>query len=228
MRSAAIFAALALAGASAAVVAAPARNWITTVAPAPGGTYVFGNPAAKAKLVEYLSYTCSHCGDFAVQSWPVLKRDYLAKGTTSVEIRHAVRDPMDMAAALLARCEGAGRFLGHSEAIFATQRDWMAKGVAFASANGERLKTLPVSQSLGEFAQASGLTQLMRTRGMPQAKINACLSSKAQQDQLAAIANEAWRVRRIPGTPAFLLNGTLVSETASWDMLKPKLDAAAN
>lgn len=225
-----LFAAAALLGAgfAATTFAAPARNWLATITPAKGGAYVIGNPAAKAKLVEYFSFTCSHCAHFTAEGWPALKRDYIARGTTSIEVRHAVRDPMDLAASLLSRCDGPAGFLGHSEAIFAAQNDWMQKGAAFASANAEKLRKLPTDQALGQFAQNSGLTRLMRSRGMPQAKINACLASKAKQAELAAMADEAWRQRKIPGTPAFLINGSIVPSVASWDMLKPALDAAAN
>lgn len=205
-----------------------AQNWGARVGALPGGSYVFGNPAAKAKLVEYLSYTCPHCAHFVEEASATLRRDYLASGTTSVEVRHALRDPMDLTAALLARCDGPGRFLGHSEAIFAAQSSWFAKGVAFHSANAERLKGLPISQTLAEYAKGTGLDALMRGRGLAQARIDACLADKKQQDLLAGMAQEAWSQRKIPGTPAFLINGTLVPQTNDWAALKPKLDAAAN
>lgn len=227
MRRFAIPAALALAGAAAAGLAAPARDWMRTAAQTRAGTYVIGNPAAKAKLVEYLSYTCSHCAHFTEEAWPALKRDYIARGIASVEVRHALRDPIDMAAALLARCDGPARFLEHSEAIFAAQRDVLTKGQQFATANGDRVGKLPEVQIASEFANGSGLVALMRARGMPQAKINACLADKAQLTVLAGMADEAWKTRKIPGTPAFLINGALVPDTNDWAALKPKLDAAA-
>ncbi|MBY8826006.1 DsbA family protein [Sphingomonas colocasiae] len=232
MRRFAILASLALAGVvgaglGAAGLAAPARDWTRTAVPTKAGTYVFGNPAAKAKLVEYLSYTCSHCAHFTEEAWPALKRDYLARGTASIEVRHALRDPIDMAAALLARCDGPARFLDHSEAIFAAQRDLLAKGQQFMAANGERVRKLPEVQIASEFAHGSGLVALMRSRGMPQAKINACLANKGQLTVLAAMADEAWKVRKVPGTPAFLINGALAPDTNDWAALKPKLDAAA-
>ena len=45
-----------------AAVAAPAgTKWSETIAASPDGYFVMGNPNAKVKLVEYGSYTCSHC-----------------------------------------------------------------------------------------------------------------------------------------------------------------------
>lgn len=225
MRILTIIAACALAGGAVAGIAAPARDWTRISAPTAGGTYVYGNPAAKAKLVEYLSYTCSHCAHFTAEAWPTLKRDYLARGTTSIEVRHAIRDPIDIAAALLARCDGPGRFLDHSAAIFAAQESVLGKAQQFAAASGERLKGMPAAQVVAEFANGAGLTALMRGRGMSQAKINACLANKQQMNILAGMASEAWKTRKISGTPAFLINGVTV-QGSDWGRLKPALDAA--
>lgn len=214
--------------AAAGAIAAPAKNWLTTTSTTESKTFVIGNPAAKAKLVEYLSYTCDHCAAFIKEASAPLKRDYVAKGLASIEVRHALRDRFDFTAALLARCDGPAAFLGHNEAIFAAQQDWITKGVAFERANGERLKTLSMSATLVEIARGSGLEALMRARGMAPAKINACLTDATQHEALAAMADEAWSKRQIPGTPSFLLNGTTVSNVGTWTALKPKIDAVIN
>ena len=223
-------AALALAAAAAALptaqaVAAPAKNWLLTVTPTASGTYVIGNPKARAKVVEYLSYTCSHCAHFVNESGP-LKTGYVMPGKANIEIRHAVRDPIDMAAALLARCDGPAKFLGHSEAIFAAQSEWLPKGVDFYENNQARLKDMAIGAALGEYARASGLSALMQKRGLAPARQNACLADAGAQAKLAEMANEAWKIRKIPGTPSFLLNGTLAADVRSWPQLKTALDAA--
>ena len=77
-----------------------------------------------------------------------------------------------------------------------------------------------------ETAAGSGLEALARGWGMAPAKIRACLSNEAQHKLLSAQAQDAWETRKIPGTPAFFLNGTIVPKAASWAALKPPLDAA--
>ena len=58
---------LALSGAAFGLIAAtPAKSaWSQSVSTSPIGAFVVGNPAAKVRLVEYFSYTCHICADFA-------------------------------------------------------------------------------------------------------------------------------------------------------------------
>ena len=41
-----------------------ARNWTTAGTATPTLGHRIGNPAAKVKLTEYISYTCPHCAAF--------------------------------------------------------------------------------------------------------------------------------------------------------------------
>jgi protein-disulfide isomerase len=199
----------------AAVAAAP-TNWATTVRQAPSGAMVRGNPAAKVKLVEYLSYTCPHCAHFVGEAKVPLTRDYVATGAASVEVRNAVRDRYDFAAALLARCGGPARFFGNSDALMA----------AFDRTNGPKMAKLPMNATLKLIAQGSGMTAIMQKRGFTSAQINACLISKPDQDKVSAMTNEAWNVRKISGTPAFLINDTLSTEAGTWAAVDTQLKTA--
>jgi protein-disulfide isomerase len=78
------------------LAAAPATDWSQVARPTAKDAYVFGNPAAPVKLVEYGSYTCSHCADFANESAPVLKGQMIRSGKVSLEYRHLIRDPADL------------------------------------------------------------------------------------------------------------------------------------
>ncbi|MBX3593679.1 thioredoxin domain-containing protein [Sphingomonas sp.] len=200
-----------------------ARDWRATVVRTPAGAYVIGNPAAKVKLIEYLSYTCPHCAHFVAQSKAPLKDDLVRRGVVRVEVRHAVRDPLDMAAALLARCAGPRGFAGASEAIFAAQQQWYQQGAAWWQANAAQLQSLSEPARLKAAARASGLIQLMRGRGMTPATIDRCFATPADVNQLAAMADAAWAA--IDGTPAFVINGK-PGGGGTWETLEPELRAA--
>ncbi|MBA3897674.1 MAG: thioredoxin domain-containing protein [Sphingomonadaceae bacterium] len=203
------------------VAAAKPADWTRTVTQTPTGAYVLGNPHAKVRLVEYLSYTCPHCAHFAGESAAPLRKTYVARGAVAVELRNAVRDRLDFADALAARCGGAGRVFGDSEAIFAAQDALIAKAEAF-----EKAGSVPAEPNAGlkAMARGSGLTALMAARGLSPARLDACLVSKPAQDQVLAMTKEAWDARKISGTPAFLINDTLAG--GGWAQIEPQLRAA--
>lgn len=209
-----------------ALVSAAAPNWVASVRVQPNGAFVMGKPAAPAKLVEYLSYTCGHCAHFTGEASAPLKVGYVAKGLATVEVRNAVRDRYDFTAALLARCGGPTKFFGNSEALFATQATWLGKASAFEASDAERISKLPMNDVLKAIAKGVGLDTLMRARGLSPAQIDACLSDTVAQKQVVAMSNEAWTVRKINGTPSFLINGNAFEGPGSWAAVEAGLKAA--
>lgn len=217
---------LVLAFGAAALIAATAPNWVASVRVQPNGAFVMGKPAAPVKLVEYLSYTCSHCAQFTGEASAPLKAGYVAKGLATIEIRNAVRDRYDFAAALLARCGGPSKFFGNSETLFAAQATWLGKADAFEAANAERMSKLAMNDSLKAIAKGVGLDVLMRARGLSVAQIDACLTDAAAQKLVVAMTNEAWSIRKINGTPSFLINGNTFEGPGSWVAVEGGLKAA--
>lgn len=209
--------------ASAAPAQAPKRDWRGTVVKLPSGAFAIGNPAAKVKLVEYLSYTCPHCAHFVAQSKAPLHDDLVRRGVVQVEFRHAVRDPLDLAASLLARCAGPRGFVGASEVLFAAQADWYRQGATWWQANGAALQGQPEIARMKALANGSGLTQLMRGRGMTQAAINQCFARSADLNLLTAMTKASWAA--IQGTPSFTVNGK-AGGGSEWATLEPELRAA--
>ncbi len=198
--------------------AAKPVDWTKSVSRTPVGSYVIGNPAAKVRLVEFMSYTCPHCAHFTAEATKPLMRNYVARGLVAFELRNAVRDPLDLAAAIATRCAIPARFPGNHEAVFAAQSELFQKAATFdpaATAND------PVA-GMKALSQAAGLTALMVKRGIAPGTLNACYASKAAQAPVLAMTNDAWNVRKISGTPAFFLNGTPVEGT-SWETIEPVL-----
>jgi protein-disulfide isomerase len=204
-----------------------APNWVGSVRQQSNGAYVMGNPAARVKLIEYFSYTCSHCAHFGSEAKLPLRRDYIAKGTVNIELRHAVRDRFDFAAALLARCGGGAKFFGNTDALLESQATWLGKASEFEAANAEKMSKLSINDSLKLIARGVGLDAVMKARGFTPVQIDACLTSKPEQDKIIAMTSEAWNVRKIPGTPAFLVNGNVAEKVGTWATLEPQLKSAA-
>jgi protein-disulfide isomerase len=215
------FLALALVGA-----APPAPNWVGTVALAPNGAYVMGNPKAKVRLVEYVSYTCSHCAHYVGEASAPIKKDYIAPGLVSVEFRNAVRDQFDMTAALAARCGGAGRFFGNTELLLATQDEWLGKAQAFVTANGPRMKKMTPELGYKTILHGVGLDKVMQARGFTVAQLDVCVASKANQNRILGLTKEAWSVAKITGTPSFVVNDVALTDAGTWAIVEGSIKAA--
>jgi protein-disulfide isomerase len=88
---------------------------------------------------------------------------------------------------------------------------------------------MPPAQQFSTIADLAGLKQFAAMRGVPRAKADACLADEAAVNQLVQMNSDAGSNYNIPGTPSFLINGTLVDPVATWDALEPKLkDALAS
>lgn len=221
-RRAVFWAAGALALSAASLAAAPVKtNWLLTFGQSVKGGFVVGNPAAPAKLVEFASYTCGHCANFEMTQVPLLKSQLVATGKVSFEIRNLVRDPLDLTAALLARCGGKGRFFGNHKALMASQASWADE----AKLSSATIKLLDSENTVG-FMQGAyselGLDKIMAQRGVTLAQGKACLADHAALKSVITMTSEATGPLGLQSTPSFLVNGKVV-EAHDYATLKPHL-----
>ena len=219
---------LALSGAALTLLAAtPAKPaaWSQTVTTSPIGAFLVGNPDAKVRLVEYFSYTCHVCADFAKAGSLPLKTQYVDRGLVLFEYRNLVRDPVDMTAALLARCGGPKAFAGNHQAIFAAFPALIAKIQQATEAQTKSWFEGTTGERARKIAAGTGLSALMRARGYTQAQIDAALDSEVAQAELTGMTNIGLNADRVQGTPSFFVNGRNAGVTA-WPALKSKLDLA--
>lgn len=205
------------------LAAAPARDWTTVAGKTPAGAYVIGNPAARVKLIEYASMTCPHCAAFTAESAPVLKDRMIRSGQVSLEFRHFVFNPLDLAAVILARCTGPNRFAATTAFLFATQDQWIGRGQQFSQANGRRLAMYPAAAQLRALADGAGLTEAVIARGLAPAAVDACFADAADIDKVTAMS--ANLPAGVDSTPTFFVNGRLVARVG-WPQLLPRLRAA--
>ena len=205
-------------------IGATRLNWDATVVETAGGHRI-GNPAAKVKLIEYISYTCSHCAHFAREGEPALKIGYVVEGKVNVEVRHLIRDPIDLTAAMLVSCGAAAKFPQNHLAIMLGQDNWIKPLTASSAAQQARWR---VAGAAGRRSIASdfGFYKLMQGRGYSRTAVDRCLADEARATQLAATSAEDWRKPGVSGTPAFAINGRVLPETHTWEALEPLLKGA--
>ena len=212
-----------------ALLASPAlatTDWANTVAATPEGGIRIGNPAAKVKIVEYASYTCSHCKAFNESAVPALKKTYIAAGTVSLEQRSFVRNGPDFSASLLVACQAPRPALAFADKLFADRDNWSKPFADMSSADAQIVQALRPDQQPAKMAQLGKLDAWADARGVPMAKQAICLNDKAAQDRLVASRNEAMTKHKLEGTPLFLLNGSAVPGVYDWGKLEPVVRAA--
>ena len=204
---------------------APRANWNATVAVTPGGGYRLGNPAAAVKVIERPSYTCPHCAEFEIQGSDRLRLGYIAGGKVSFEVRHFVRDPVDMTAALLATCGPPSKFFLNHAAFLRSQPTWIR--VLGTATRSQTARWYNGSDLARRRAIAADLHfyEIAATRGIDRMSADRCLGDTAKAAQLGALKAEGDALG-ISGTPSFQINGALLTGTFEWDLLEPQIRAA--
>jgi protein-disulfide isomerase len=219
------FAAMLLAVAPLAIAAtAKGRNWLTTAVVTPGG-HRLGNPAAPAKLMEFVSYTCPHCGHFFKEADGALKIAYVQPGKVSVEIRHLIRDPVDLAAVTLSECGDPKKFFGNHDMFFAQQATWLAKGNDLTEAQEKRYYEGALGARMQAVASDFGFYGMMATRGYTRAQVDACLTDTRKIQALATQSKADAEKFGIDSTPSFVVNGKTL-DIHTWDELQKVLSPA--
>jgi protein-disulfide isomerase len=202
----------------------PGGDWTQTVVETPEGGFRMGNPNAPVKLVEYASVTCPHCADFSEQATGPLTQ-LVKNGQVSWEFRHFLMFPTDPGLSLLTRCQGPGSFFALTEQLYADQPNWSAKVQSLPQAELQRLQALSPEQQMSAIVKTAGLDQFFRQRGMPQAKIDSCLSDEQAIQKLAALTSLAQK-EGVQGTPTFFINGSIVQGASDWRTLEPAIRSA--
>jgi protein-disulfide isomerase len=181
-------------GAPAALAAdmpAPAAKATTAAVPAvTAADRVLGRADAPVTVIEYASFTCSHCADWTNDVLPTFKARYIDTGKVKLVFRDLPTQPAQVAAtaAAIGRCAAPARFFDVAHHFMAGQ------AAAFASGDAR-------DWYMGAIA-VSGRTQ-------PQ--IEACLADPATQQSMQRDV-EAAVAAGVSGTPTFFVNGARTSD----------------
>ena len=207
-------------------VAPPAgKSWADTVVKTPEGGYRIGNPDAPIKLVEYGALSCSHCAEFAHESYDKLRDDYVASGRVSYELRHFMLNAFDLPATLLATCGSTEAVLPLSEQFWAWQPNMFQNLQSAGDARMKQIQDLPRDQQMQAIAEVGGMTEFFASRGISRDQAKACLGDPAKAKALADQTQKATSELNINGTPTFIINGAVVG-SMGWKELEPKLQEA--
>jgi protein-disulfide isomerase len=172
-------------------------GWIALVATMPlggGGAagqdsgvsgHALGDPSAPVEVVEFADFACSACAEFAVETWPRVRRELVDSGRVywrvvpfSLGFRHGER------AARAAECAAdQGRFWEMHDRLFAEQERWMRPR-----------------------RPENTFQEMARSLGLEAADFRNCLDQNHSRNRVEA-AGDVARESAVRGTPTFMVNG---------------------
>ncbi|MBK0020498.1 DsbA family protein [Brucella pseudogrignonensis] len=162
---------------------------------------IYGKADAPVTIVEYASLTCSHCADFAINTFPTIKEKYIDTGKAKLIFREFPFDPRATAAFMLARCAPEDRYFPMVEVFFKQQQQWAG------AADGE-----------------AALLQIAKLAGFTQESFKACLTNQQVLDDVRATMERGSTEFGVNATPTFFINGQKYAGALSVDEMSAIID----
>lgn len=165
---------------------------------------VLGDENAPVTVIEYASFTCSHCQAFHEENFPKLKAEYIDTGKIKFIQRDVYFDAVGLWAGILARCGGDDKYYAVSDMIFDEQKTWLS------AKTGEEI--------------AANLRKIGSKAGMSAEQMDTCWNDQQKVADLVATFQKNATGDGIEGTPTFIIGGDKV-QNQPWDGLKAAIDA---
>lgn len=173
--------------------------------PGPLGDKFVGPADAPVTIIEYASMTCPHCANFHVQTYPKLKEQFFDTGKARLIFREFPFDDRALAAFMLARCAGEGKYFPMIDVLFEQQAVWA--------------KSDKPAQELFKIARLAGFTK---------ESFNACLSNKEIAAGVHAVKDRAAQKFGVRSTPTFFINGEELSGNQSIENFSKMIEQQTN
>ena len=156
---------------------------------------VFGDPNAPVTIVEYASFSCSHCASFYKNTFSQLKSEYIDTGKVHFVYRHFPLDDPSLRGALLVHCSNdktTREKLLH--ALFDTQSNWAHKQ-----------NFMEVLFTIGKLGGLNG------------DDIEACMQDESLSQAILETKFQALKILEIRSTPTFFINGQMHKGNRNFD-----------
>jgi len=158
-----------------------------------------GYPDAPITIVEFSDYECPFCERFYSQTFNQIESEYIDNG----KVKFVYRDfPLN----------------NHPNA---------QKAAEAAECAGEQGKYYKMHDQLFESGVTGGVTafkEYAKTIGLDQEEFNSCLDSGAMASEVKKDMADGQKLG-VRGTPAFFINGELISGAQPYSVFKSKIDS---
>jgi protein-disulfide isomerase len=164
---------------------------------------VLGKADAPITIFEFFSYTCPHCADFAKETFPKVKTEWIDTGKAKLIYRDYPLDRNALKAAMVARCAPAERYPAFFETLFQQQMSW-------AMTNDPQ----------------QGLRRIAILGGVSGDQFDKCYNDEELSKSIVAAEFEAQKSYGVESTPTFFINGKKVVGAMSYDDFAKELGRA--
>jgi len=160
-----------------------------------------GRADAPVTIVQYASMTCPYCRKFQMETFPVLKREYIDTG----KVRYVLRAEFPIGkqsglATIALRCAPPDKYFVLYDKLMAQQASWVSQEV----------RPDPIFKVSAEV-------------GMTRAQFDSCRENRAMIAQLNWI-KERGRTLGVIGTPNFFIQGKLVKAVIGMKEIREMVD----
>lgn len=184
--------------------------------------YMIGNPEAEASLIEWISYTCPACANFAREGEGAMDLALLAPGHMNVEVRPVIRNAIDLTVSMLVACGGEEEFKERHRMYLMGQSTWLTKVQSAPQAQKSNWSSGNKAARLS-MATALDLDDMLANRGVSRMDISTCLSDDAAALALVQNATADRTEFSVNATPSFALDGELLTDVHGWGTLYPAI-----
>jgi protein-disulfide isomerase len=170
--------------------------------PGPLPEMALGRKDAPVTVVQYASMTCPYCRQFQIETFPILKAQYIDTGKVRYVLREFPIGKQSGLATVALRCAPPDRYFVLYDKLMRQQASWVSQEV----------RPDPIFKVAAEV-------------GMTRAQFDSCRENRAMIAALNGI-KERGRTLGIIGTPNFFVQGKLVKTVIGTKELREMVDAA--
>jgi protein-disulfide isomerase len=192
-------------------------DWLTTITRTERGHRI-GNPDADSRMIEFISYTCSHCANFTDEGEPGLELTLILPGRMNLEVRPVIRNWLDVTVTMLAQCGAESSFKDRHRMLMLSQDEWLGKAQK-APVSQQQVWARADGNARVNAANALGLLDMMAKAGQSRTQLTTCLVDDAAFETLLDNGKADRAEFAFSGTPSFALDGKLLANVHGWAAL---------
>jgi len=163
---------------------------------------ISGNKDAKITIIAYESLTCSHCANFHIDIYPLLKKEYIDTGIVKIEFRNFPLDGAALNASKIAQCK-EDQSLEILESLYSNQQAWVKGGTIEE-----------VNSNLKKFIEKKGFD----------IDFEKCINNQKIEDFVLNDRIEGVKKFKVNATPTIIINDKKFEKSLNYKNLKKSLE----